>query len=146
MCCQRAGKTSQVLQEGRGMLLCVLLRGDHCLALQRRDGESPQVHRQQQRLREASLPPSNTAQEHSQPLQRSLQQHHTDFQGVWYPGLNSTASQSHTPKPTGAGEGSTAAPGGQEESPACRLICTSTNKKWKCLPSRATNSCNRICA
>lgn len=115
------GRKTEPGASGRRRNACVLPRGDHCLALQRRDGESPQVHRQQQRLREAPLPPSNAAQEHSQLLQRSTQQHHTDFQGVWYSGLNSTASQSHTPNPAGAGEGSTAAPEGQEKTPALQV-------------------------
>lgn len=101
------------------MLLCVLLKGDHCLALQRRDEESLQGS---SRASEKPLSlPQNTVQEHSQPLQRSPQQHHTDFHGVWHPGLNSTASQSLTPNPTGAGGGSRAAPGGQEETPALQV-------------------------
>lgn len=83
--------------------------------------------------------PSNTAQEHSQPLQRSPQQQHRDFQGVWYPGLNSTASQRSWGRQHSSSRG-------QQETQGCRLICTSTNKKWKCLPSRAMNSCNGICA
>lgn len=33
---------------------------------------------------------------------------------------------------------------GRRRPQPCRLICTSTNKRWKCLSSRAMNSCNRI--
>lgn len=71
---------------------------------------------------------------------------HTDSQRVWHPGLNSTAFQSHAPNPTGAGKAAQQLQEGRRRPQPCRLICTSTNKRWKCLPSRAMNSCNRICA
>lgn len=152
MCCQRAGRLSQVPREGRGNASLRPAEGRSLPGTMEKGWGKPtsaQVAAEAQRNPSPSLKCSSGGLSALEVAKEPSAAPHRFPRGL-VPRFEQHSIPEHLramlQTPQVLGKAAQQLQEGTRRPQPFRLICTSTNKRWKCLPSRAMNSCNRICA